>query len=834
MFPFVIPWDDSTPGTANDVSALNVKPAGADGYIVAKNGHFYESKTDTRVRFLGVSFAAHAAFPPHADADKVAARIAKLGINIVRLHHMDNDNWAANAHIWDPAYKDHQHIDAGQLDKLDYLIGQFKKNGVYVNINLHVSRQFTPDDGFPASVNNIPTSYDKRVDEFDPRMIQLQKNYARDLLTHVNQYTHLSYADDPCVAVVEINNENSLVGEPWGPLGADLDTLPEPFRGELVGLWNKWLAKKYGSDAKIQAAWLKGVTPNGPNMLTPRSPWSVEHSGTSQASIDSSVVPPTGAPPAGPSVQATVSKIDDTNWHVQVHQVGLDFKNGETYTVSFQAKADAPRPMPLAASLDEDDWHNIGLNATANLTTDWKTFRYTFDAHDAAANHGRVAFTLGGQTGTVWIANLQVMPGAEGAGIQAGQSLAKRDIDMPTIATKNERADWIEFLADTERAYADEMRDYLKDTLHVHANIVCTQISFGGLTGISRDASTDFADNHAYWEHPSFPHKPWDSKDWNIPNKSMVADMASGGGGALSGLAEYRIAGKPYSVSEYNEPAPNDFQAETVPVLASFAAFQDWDMIYLFDYGDYGTGTDNEKINGYFSINSNPAKMAFMPAAAMIFRGFQGATSPNLTEIGVTKPQSLSADRANSVWTANNIQPGTAMFKTRLALAPPGVSAAKSKESVDAPILKLVTTPLGAYYEAVGPKSVTLAGILGGQTISAGPLSISPALSVPFSVLTLTQMPNKSQLLTMVGKVENQGMVWNATRTSVTNEWGHGPSVAEGIPAQITLKTGDDRHVYALDGTGKRITDVPAAYKDGALTFAVGPEFKTLWYEIAP
>src|SRR6185437_2268129 len=97
LFPFVIPWDDATPGTATDVSFLNVKPAGAHGGIVVKDGHFAEANTGRRVRFLGVNLAAHSAFPSHEDAEKVAARLAKYGVNIVRLHHMDNDFWSADA-----------------------------------------------------------------------------------------------------------------------------------------------------------------------------------------------------------------------------------------------------------------------------------------------------------------------------------------------------------------------------------------------------------------------------------------------------------------------------------------------------------------------------------------------------------------------------------------------------------------------------------------------------------------------------------------------------------------------------------------------------------------
>ncbi len=115
MFPFVLPWDDAAPGTITDVSFLNARPAGVNGEIVPRNGHFVESKTGKRIRFIGTNFAAKDAFPTHADAEKVATRIAKLGINLVRLHHMDNSDWGQDASIWDYAYPDRQHIDAASL-----------------------------------------------------------------------------------------------------------------------------------------------------------------------------------------------------------------------------------------------------------------------------------------------------------------------------------------------------------------------------------------------------------------------------------------------------------------------------------------------------------------------------------------------------------------------------------------------------------------------------------------------------------------------------------------------------------------------------------------------
>src|SRR5579883_1085812 len=575
QFPFVIPWNDAA-HTDVDVSSLNSAPAGANGFIVVKNGHFVESKTGKRIRFLGVNFAANAAFPDHDDAAQVAARLAKYGVNLVRLHHMDNPWGIGNGgSIWDARYKDRQHIDPQQLDKLDYLIYQLKQHGIYVNINLHVSRQFTPADGFPESVNHLPEDYDKRVDEFDKRMIALQKNYARDLLTHVNPYTHLAYTDDPAVLNVEINNENSLVGEPWTTLGAGLDNLPQPFDGELQGLWNAWLAKKYPTTKALQTAWLAGTTPPGPSILrTPTDPtsWYMEQRPPAAADLSAD----------GDALLANVTKVDGTAWHIQLEEAGLDIKNGATYTVQFRAKADAQRDLNVYCGIDQDDWHHIGLDRTVPLTPDWQTFTLTFDAENTLPAHDRLTFVLGNQTGKVWLSDITLRPGAAGLKLASDQSLEARSIAIPSNPVRAQNADWLAFLADTERDYAVGMRNYVKNDLHLHALVICSQVSWGGLSGVYRENAMDFADNHAYWQHPQFPGKPWDSVDWRIDNISMVP--ALGKGDTLTGLAQYRIAGKPYSVSEYNHPAPNDYQSECVPLYASFAAFQDWDTIYLFDY----------------------------------------------------------------------------------------------------------------------------------------------------------------------------------------------------------------------------------------------------------
>ena len=43
------------------------------------------------------------------------------------------------------------------------------------------------------------------------RLIELQKDYARKLLLHVNPYTGLALADDKAVITVQIYNEESAI-----------------------------------------------------------------------------------------------------------------------------------------------------------------------------------------------------------------------------------------------------------------------------------------------------------------------------------------------------------------------------------------------------------------------------------------------------------------------------------------------------------------------------------------------------------------------------------------------------------------------------------------------
>ena len=255
-FPFPISVMESAK-TPIDLSYLNEKPAGTSGYLKAEGEHIVDGK-GRQVRLFGTNFCFGANFPEAADAEKVAAHLAKNGLNVVRLHHMDND-WGESLIVHDgqldAAGKIITRLNEKNLAKLDKLIAELIKNGIYINLNLHVSRTY------PGTPKDAP-QYSKGLDYFHPPFVAAFKDYARQLLEHVNPHTGRACKDEPGVAIIEMNNENTLVLNPWW-----MSKLEEPFASELRTLFVKHLQKKYPGIDKLREVWGLNDGSTGPDLM---------------------------------------------------------------------------------------------------------------------------------------------------------------------------------------------------------------------------------------------------------------------------------------------------------------------------------------------------------------------------------------------------------------------------------------------------------------------------------------------------------------------------------------------------------------------------------------
>ena len=258
MFPFrvVPPPDNATPAPVVDFSYLNSKPAGKDGFVTVRDGHFVLN--NKRFRAWGTNFAFNGCFPSKDNAPRIARHLARLGINVVRLHSMDCCKGTRPSLI-DNTCSDTMHIDQNNLDLMDFFVASLKNEGIYVNINLLVNREPRLDDGICTTVPSLS----KNVALFDKRLIELQKMYAKQLLTHTNPYTGNRYVDEPAVAFIEVSNENSFF---YSWMGEQIQKLPPCYADEFSELWKAW-QREYrgilpGNEAPI-VAWKKDmeVTP---------------------------------------------------------------------------------------------------------------------------------------------------------------------------------------------------------------------------------------------------------------------------------------------------------------------------------------------------------------------------------------------------------------------------------------------------------------------------------------------------------------------------------------------------------------------------------------------
>lgn len=284
LAPFTIDHHQRVPSAA-DLSFLLDSPAGRDGFISVRDGHLVKPDGE-RLRIWGVNLTGwtqgSTLLPPKEEAPIWADTLARFGINCVRFHFLDLPTRDPDATV--PAgsprarpaglidrHQDHtQRLDPEQLDLLDFFVAELKQRGIYTNLNLNVGRTYTEGDEVP---DWDAVRIWKGMTFIGERLIELQRDYARDLLTHHNPYTGSEYRHEPAVAIVEIVNENSLY-EFWmrnwlrGERGDDRPDIQldlTPFYAErLDEMYQRWLAENRTSEEVAELRSLAGVPEGDP------------------------------------------------------------------------------------------------------------------------------------------------------------------------------------------------------------------------------------------------------------------------------------------------------------------------------------------------------------------------------------------------------------------------------------------------------------------------------------------------------------------------------------------------------------------------------------------
>jgi hypothetical protein len=819
LFPFLVSYDASD--NITNLSRWLDAPAGKEGHVRVQDGQFVNDAG--RIRFWGTNLCFEACFPTHEQADRLAARLASIGINVVRMHHMDSYS------IWGES-ENRLTIDPKKLERLDYLIDQLKRRGIYTNLNLHVSRSFGPKEGFVAQ--QLRPNYDKGLDNFEPRMIELQRNYARDLLTHVNPYTGLAYTQDPAIAFVEINNENALFDQ-WSR--GELDSLPEPYAATFRQQWNTWLVNKYSTTQRLRERWNNGVQPLGDELLKvdDSKVWHLETDDLTDAEL--TVVPsPT-------RLQLIVRRQGREAWRPQLTQSGFALEKGKAYTLSFSMRSEREQQVGVNCMMAHDPWQRLGLDTNVTVGPADREHRLTFlaEANDANA---RITFT-GLKPDTYELKDVSLRAGGV-AGLPEEQSLEDQSVSVlrrnNLHLTTAAREDFIDFLWDTEHKYWTEFETYLKEQLGVRALISGTQL---GYSPVHVQAGLDYIDAHAYWQHPHFPNRPWDRKDWYVNNVALVNADA----GTLESLANRRVAGLPFTVSEYNHPFPNTYAAEGFPMIAAMGAFQSWDGIYSFAYC-HDANFEPDHITSYFDIKNQPTTLIHMPACVALFvRGdLQPATTSQLASLSKTDereklyetgdPWSLTADQFAA---ANPFidRVGLELTANRKPSHSPQAAPPNGQLRLDR------SQPDAGYFAVDTARTKVFTGFVRDRIIRLGNVAMKIQRSrLDWATVSLVCMDGQGFeqpgriLIAANGVVQNseaQTVNLGHNRVTLRDQWGTAPILCEGIDAEIALPVAAQRvSIYPLDERGDRRSPLVVRAANGRAVLPLRSTENTLWYEV--
>jgi hypothetical protein len=212
----------------------NEKPAGRHGFLQVSGDQFV-FEDGTVVRFWGTNFNGGANFPDFDYAEKVAKRLSKIGVNIVRFHQLDAEWDTPNIYQFTKGARVSNTLsfDPESMKRLDYLIYCLKKEGIYCYLDIFTYRKFKTGDGVENAFNLRDAA--KPYSGFNRKLIELQKRAAYDFWTHINPYTGLAYKDDPVFVMCEVVNESEY-------FHFKIDV--EPYESEFRNLFAKWLEEE--------------------------------------------------------------------------------------------------------------------------------------------------------------------------------------------------------------------------------------------------------------------------------------------------------------------------------------------------------------------------------------------------------------------------------------------------------------------------------------------------------------------------------------------------------------------------------------------------------------
>jgi hypothetical protein len=255
-----------------DMDSWLDRPAGKHGGVRMVKDRF-EFEDGTPTKFWGVNLSYTASAPDRETAELTAARFAKYGINAVRMHKFSYPKDQMG--IGDP--NDSTRMDVQGLDRLDYFVSRLKEHGVYFGWSHTYGFHVVPGDRkrllayeeIAKALKGNTYAFIHFAEDVQDLLIEMVVN----LLRHRNPYTGRTYADEPALCFIELQNEDDI----FFYTSENAFNACPTYKKRFLARFASWLMERYGSQEKLKAAWGDALRPaetlTDKNIVPQLNPW---------------------------------------------------------------------------------------------------------------------------------------------------------------------------------------------------------------------------------------------------------------------------------------------------------------------------------------------------------------------------------------------------------------------------------------------------------------------------------------------------------------------------------------------------------------------------------
>ncbi len=350
------------------------------------------------------------------------------------------------------------------------------------------------------------------------------------------------------------------------------------------------------------------------------------------------------------------------------------------------------------------------------------------------------------------------------------------------------------------------------------------------------NAEFDFVDRHAYWAHPEGGWGYKTEVGWD--NSPMVKDPELG---IIGSLARRRVKGLPYTASEWQTSAPNDYRHEGLLMMGAYSAFQGMSPIQFALSHDINRKVDQiSTMTSNFDVLEQPTMLGAWPAVATLFH--RGDVRPAQIEAY------LSYDKEKG------FEPGASFsYPAKMGLiARTGVDFGVGKTTAELDALRAkyvagtrVVSSTGELrhdaslgrFEVDTPRTQGVVTFATEQPIELTQTKIE--LSSPFGVVIVTALDeepvqlSRRLLVTALGNAVNTGMKLTTNKSGFV-EVGRAPILVEPLRGKVSIVSSSQAkaHCYPLELSGARKAEIPVVEGGGWLTLELSARHQTMHYEI--